>query len=237
MGTRVYLYNSTRQGPSHSFWADGPDAAPEPPQEGQKATEIADINNTGIPIPWMLYFGLEDFQTMSVQTEEGTNYKIPMPCTTVPLALQRTLKTLPVFERLAGDAQIAKEYWQEAVDLLEKLPFPYLSMDHSEWLDAGGEEIDVVFPAFKDAYANGIPPDAFLMEYSCFRKGERPYSHEEWDKHVTKYDWQNKRQMNAIAMGYSHSMFETLHVNERVGNDWKRYDMPCGAAVNRVSRR
>lgn len=234
MGNRVTLYNLSQAVPSPYLLVDTLEQVPQNLRANLatlKFAEIGGTNNTGIPIPWMLYFGLEDFQLASVQWGDDTSSVLPMPCTSVQQARDRVLKTLPLFERLAGDAQIGKEYWQEAIDTLAKLPFPYLAMDHVDWLCMMANDPEVEFSAFKEAYVTGAPADDFLMVFSDYTDDERPYSHDEWDRLVSEFNFNDVRLLNAIAMGYGHSMYTTLIVNEGVGSESETYEVECNPAV------
>lgn len=231
MGNRVTLYNLTQAIPSSYLYLDTLDQVPEDIRDKLQTLKFAhlcDTNDTGIPIPWMLYFGLEDYQLASVYWNEETTYQLPMPCTSIENARKRIEAALPIFERLAGNPAIAHEYWQEAVDLLSRLPFQYLAMGHTEWVSLfGDEDTEAIFEAFKAAYLQGAPSDDFLFEYSGYTKGVQPYSHDEWDRLVTRFNIDDERQMNAIAMGYGHSGYSTLYVTEHAGDELKDYTIEC----------
>jgi hypothetical protein len=224
VGNRVYLYNLTGAVSAADLRLDSIDQAPESLRgtlSDIKHTEICDTNNTGIPIPWMLYFGMEDFQPAKVMWSDDTTKELQMPRTSVGQARQRILDARPVFERLAGDVAIAKEYWQEALDLLERLPFPFLAMDHLEWLSMTSEDVEADFMEFKRAYSRGVPVDDFLSDWSGYTFNTKPFSHAEWERLVRRFDRNNIRQMNAIAMGYGHSGYSKLHVYEGIGDQSK----------------
>jgi hypothetical protein len=224
VGNRVALYNVTAAVTTPYLHLDSKDQAPEALRSTLatlKRARIADTNNTGIPIPWMLYFSIDDFQSTKVHIDDGGSYDLQMPCTSVGHAQQRIFEARPVFDRLAGDVTIAREYWQEAVDLLDGLPFMYIAMDHIEWLNCMSQDPEADLMEFKLAYCNGVPADDFLMQWSAYNANVKPYSHDEWDRLVKRFDMNNQRQMNAIAMGYSHSYYENLRVYEGIGQQCK----------------
>jgi NAD-dependent DNA ligase len=236
MSILVSLYNLTQAVPAPYLSVDTLDIVPKRQRQSLSTIEYAKVSytqGTGIPIPWMLYFGLKDFQITSLLWGEETDYKLPMPCTSVDQARKRIIDSLSIFERLAEDAQIGEEYWQEGVDLLDKVPFQYLALDHSEWLGADSEDPEADFEEFRDGYANGIPADDFLIQYSGFSSYERPYSHAEWDQCVKEYDNSDVRQMNAIAMGYGqsgnygHQEIATLYVTKGIGSKSEQYTLEC----------
>lgn len=220
MGNRVTLYNLTEAVPISYLRLRSLDEAPESLRNILATFEhaqITDTNNTGIPIPWMLYFGLEDFQSAKVPWSGGTSQDLQMPCTSVRQARQRILDARPIFDRLAGDAAIGNEYWREAIELLEGLPFPYLAMDHIEWYCCVSDDPVEDCMAFKLAYSNGAPEDDFLIEWSCYTDNTKPYSHAEWTRWVKRFDRNDVRQMNAIALGYGLSQYDSLDIYEGLG--------------------
>jgi len=174
--------------------------------EDVEFNDIGETNNTGIPVPWMLYFGAEDFQMAQVMWDEDTVYNMAMPCTSVEKARERILAALPVFERLAGDAALGREYWQEALDVLADLPYPFLALDQAEWIGSNSEDPEVDARRYKAVYDAGVPSDANLINLCAYTENVAPYSHEEWTRLVTHFDWDNKRQMNAIVLGYGHAL-------------------------------
>lgn len=225
MGNRVVLYTLSAPIPAPYLHAETLDDVPEPLRAARATlayAEIIDTNDTGVPVPWSLYFGAEDFMPTATRWENWEDGSIeirmlPMPCTSVAAARERIVAARSVFDRLAGDALIGGEYWQDALDLLDRLPFPYIAMNHLEWTSCIADDIDATFAEFADAYAQGAPSDAFLMDQTIFMPGQRPYSHAEWDAYVTRYNPDDARQGNAIAMGYGLAAFDALDVYEGFG--------------------
>lgn len=229
MGNRVYLYNVSHAVAATYLMLGSSDDAPAELREvlAQVAfAEVGDTNNTGIPIPWMLYFGNDDFQQtlIAVEGEEEEALSRAMPCTSVARAKERMLAALPIYERLAGDAVLARQYWQEALDLLDKLPLPYLALHHLEWVECSDE---MGAEIFQEAYDDGVPADDDLMEHSGYTEGVLPYSNAEWDAEVTCFDYDDARQMNAIAMGYGHSQLAALHGQQGVGEAARELTIAC----------
>ena len=96
---------------------------------GAKVVEVAEcINN--VPLPWLACFRTSDLQPSIV----GSDVSIMVPCVDLPTAIENLAATLPLFERLTGEKEYAREYWQHALDDLKKLPLPFLTMDVSELL-------------------------------------------------------------------------------------------------------
>ena len=231
MGNRVYLFNVSHAIPAPYLLLESQDDAPAELQEALAEVTFGaagDTNNTGVPIPWMLYFGKEDFQPTRVAPEDDDEEAAfcAMPATSVARARERIVAALPVFERLAGDPAIAKEYWQEALDLLDKLPLPYLALEHREWvecMDEMGAEL------FEQAYDDGVPSDEDLMEHACYTEGVQPYSHAEWEAEVTSFDDDDERQMNAIGMGYGLALIDSLSGQQGIGDDARGITIACKA--------
>jgi len=204
MGIRAELYNLSENLPATYLYADKGDI----PQDLHAAAarvlhqSIGETNNTGIPIPWLLYFGHDDFQLANVRWDEDTVFRMPMPCTTVQKAHDRIVAARPAFERIAGNVGIGHEYWQEAVNRLAALSHPFLALDHAEWIGSNAEDPEEDASRVVKVFKAGVPPDKWLIEFSGYSKGIPPYSHDEWDRLVTRFDPSNERQMNAIALGY-----------------------------------
>ena len=94
-----------------------------------KVVEVAEcINN--VPLPWLACFRSSDLQPCIVESDAS----IMVPCVDLPTAIKNLSGSLPLFERLTGEKEYAREYWQHAVDDLKKLPLPFLTMDVSELL-------------------------------------------------------------------------------------------------------
>ncbi len=98
-----------------------------------KVVEVAECVYQ-IPLPWLACFRQFDLRPCAVPMESGENVEIMVPCVDLPTAIRNLRDALPLFERLTGEQQYAREYWQQAIDDLEKLPLPYLTMDVSEML-------------------------------------------------------------------------------------------------------
>ena len=94
-----------------------------------KVVEVAEcINN--VPLPWLACFRTSDLQPCIVESDVS----IMVPCVDLPTAIKNLGATLPLFERLTGEKEYAREYWQHALDDLKKLPLPFLTMEVSELL-------------------------------------------------------------------------------------------------------
>jgi hypothetical protein len=208
MGIRAELYNLSENLPATYLHAEDRNDIPASLRAAADRVRhegIGETNNTGIPVPWLLYFGREDFQLADVRWDEDTVYRMPMPCTTVAKARERIAAALAVFERIAGDAACGREYWQEALDVLAGLPHPFIALDHAEWIGSNAEDPEEDAAAVARAFEAGAPADAWLIEFCGISEGVRPYTHDEWARLVTRFDPSNERQMNAIAMGYGHA--------------------------------
>ena len=205
MGIRAALYNLSENLPAPYLYSEIADDIPESLRASSgkvSHTEIGETNNTGIPIPWLPYFGQEDFQPANVRWNEETLYHMPMPCTTVEKARERILAAQSTFERIAGDADLGREYWQKALDLLDGLQYPFLALDHAEWIGSNAEDPEAETENVVAAFNSGAPSDEWLMEFCGYAKNVLPYSEEEWDLLVTHFDFSNQRQTNAIALGF-----------------------------------
>lgn len=85
-----------------------------------------------LPIPWLCCFRQDDIRTIAVsyvdRQGEDKTLQIAVPCTTVEQARKNLEQSLPVFEQIAGDPALGKEFLDTAIKGLQNLPLPYLTM-------------------------------------------------------------------------------------------------------------
>jgi hypothetical protein len=93
--------------------------------------EVA-MSSNRLLIPWFLCFRRADL--LPVPNEQGA---LQLPCTTVEQATRNLEASLPVFEAIAGDATLARPYWQLACALVRRLPLPHVVLQVGEILDMG----------------------------------------------------------------------------------------------------
>lgn len=100
---------------------------------GAKVVEVAECVYQ-VPLPWMACFRQSDLRPCKVLMESDEVQTIQIPCVDLATAIQNLRAALPLFERLTGETDYAREFWEAAVEDIEKLPLPYLTMDLSEML-------------------------------------------------------------------------------------------------------
>lgn len=92
-------------------------------QQGEEYVELG-LTEGYVPLPWLACFRPEDLPTAA----GASLLQVPLE-----RALENLAQTLPAFARMAGDANLARAYWQEAIAQLRRLPLPWLSLDVGDW--------------------------------------------------------------------------------------------------------
>jgi hypothetical protein len=136
---------------------------------GAKVVEVAEcINN--VPLPWLACFRTGDLQPCIVDSDVS----IMVPCVDLPTAIKNLAATLPLFERLTGEKEYAREYWQHALDDLKKLPLPFLTMEVSELLSfSSADDLNTYMAASLGGTNEALDylKDVFIAYYD----GKLPY--------------------------------------------------------------
>jgi hypothetical protein len=97
-----------------------------------------------------------------------------VPCVDLPTAIKNLTAALPLFERLTGEKEYSREYWQHALDDLKKLPLPFLTMDVHELLSfSSADDLNTYMAASLGGTAEALDylKDVFLAYYD----GKMPY--------------------------------------------------------------
>jgi hypothetical protein len=118
-------------------------------QPGHIDGEVAESANR-LLIPWFLCFRKSDLRPVS-----GDSMDLQLPCTTVEQAVRNLEQSLPVFEAIAGDAVLARPYWELACAMVRRLPLRYLTMDPTEPLQIMEE-----------------PPEGFTAQFAAAMSGD-----------------------------------------------------------------
>jgi hypothetical protein len=93
--------------------------------------EVAETNYI-VPLPWFACFRQSDLRSCSVVWEKRMDIEIP--CLDLQSAARNLSQSLPLFEKLTGEKEWARDYWRRALSSLLKLQLPYLTIDISEML-------------------------------------------------------------------------------------------------------
>lgn len=159
---------------------------------GAKVVEVAEcINN--VPLPWLACFRTDDLQPCFVEADVS----IRVPCVDLPTAIKNLAATLPLFERLTGEKEYAREYWQHALDDLKKLPLPFLTMDVSELLSfSSSDDLNTYMVASLGGTVEALDflKDVFIAYYD----GKLPYKRA--DFYANKGITDRERIDNTIAL-------------------------------------
>ncbi|MET3130307.1 TPR repeat protein [Oxalobacteraceae bacterium GrIS 1.11] len=112
-------------------------------QDGMNFLEVAQASYR-IPFPWLCCFRHSDLRAVRLidHGDDGQPQvrEILLPSTSLEHALRNLRAALPLFEKLLGDAALAREYWSAAVDELRRMPLPFLMLDPCELLNIPGGE-------------------------------------------------------------------------------------------------
>src|SRR5262245_46153199 len=87
-------------------------------------------------IPWFLCFRKADLRPVACDWIP----KLQLPCTTVEQAVRNLEQSLPVFEAIAEDPMLARQYWEVSCVLVRGLPLRYLTIDPFEPLQIAPQE-------------------------------------------------------------------------------------------------
>lgn len=179
MSNRTYLLN-TRIPTSDCGLLD---AASE--REGIEYVEVGEGGHVLIPIPWLCCFRQSDLRP--AQHPGGSGYDDPdwrhlvwLPCAAVETARENLRNSLGLMEKIVGDATVARAYWALAMEALEGLRLPYLTIDLSEFFDLNdvedwgpvvaaalsGDDEAIPHIVALTGYYEGIPPLTMEELYS-----------------------------------------------------------------------
>ena len=158
MANRAYLINST------SLTSDPAELEQLRNSHGHVDGEVAESSNR-LLIPWFLCFRESDLRPVR-------NRNFRLPCTTVAQAARNLEQSLPIFEAIAGDPTLAKQYWTLSCTLLRRLPLPYLTMDPTEVFLLGDEPSDESIAAALSGNLTAVP---HLISLSGYNQEVQPY--------------------------------------------------------------
>ena len=173
MANRGYLLNTS------VLTSDFYELARRRNEPGVQCEEVAE-SAYRIPIPWSCCFQPEDLRMVTMEYDEddgkppeGCPAQIALPCTTVVKAIENLKQALPVFVQLAGNERYGREYWQDALDTLEALTLPYLTMNPVEVIFTS----DPMADAKALAESLGGRPEAVpaMIQLSGYVEGEPTY--------------------------------------------------------------
>lgn len=134
-----------------------------------------------IPIPWLCCFRSADLRRVLLPEtgdhDQASARAVRLPCTTVRQAQRNLEQALPLLARIAGDEALVRPYWQDALQRLERLPLPYLTIHSLELMSLAGVEEhaqllvralgggDDAIAALKElsGYEDGSPPPSFAQ--------------------------------------------------------------------------
>lgn len=171
MSNRAYLINAAL------LSGDPAELKASLASDGPEYVEVAEAANR-IPVPWLCCFREADLQPVSVELTDFEGNKTPFrfsaPRTEVSTAISNLEAALPIFEALAGSAEVGRAYWQAALDGLRELPLPYLTLDPIDVLlmNDPDDEAD----AFSKCLSGKLDSIPDLKRMSFFEDGSEPYS-------------------------------------------------------------
>lgn len=80
------------------------------------------------PLAWICCFRTNDLNPYTVVFKKGSKCDLQVPVTSVERAIENLSASLPRYERLIGDEQTAREFWQESIDAIKTLPLRYITL-------------------------------------------------------------------------------------------------------------
>lgn len=156
MSNRGYLINSS------SLTSDPAELERLRSQPGHVDGEVAESANR-LLIPWFLCFRQSDLRPATCDFME-----LQLPCTTLEQAVRNLESSLPIFEAIAGDPQLARSYWELSCTLVRRLPLPYLTMNPIEVFMLGSPPSEAIAAHISGALSGdltAVPHLKVLAEY------------------------------------------------------------------------
>lgn len=145
--------------------------------EGLSYVELA-CASYRIPITWLCCFRSADLKIVKIPYESKDGKKrllsLSIPSTAVGTAIKNLEDSLPLLEKITGSAEISLGYWQRALDGLQDLPFPYLTIDPVELIFMS--DLKTGAASFSRCFSGKAASIPWLKKHSGYRDGYIPYS-------------------------------------------------------------
>jgi hypothetical protein len=141
-------------------------------------------------------------RSVTVEMEEGGPIEARLPCTGIGEAIANLEAALPLFEAIAGDATLGRQYWQAALDRLKSLPLPYLALHAIEvmFMDEPGPYVE----AMTKAMAGDASAIAHLKDLSSYQDGKPPYPRDVLYAVPEDPNGDKERTNNAVALDFGY---------------------------------
>ena len=162
-----------------------------------------------LPLPWLCCFRQSDLRPYTVCYEDSDGNEVRetcrIPCISLGNAVRNLKASLPLYEKIVGDARIAREYWQDAVTALELLPLPFLTLYAEEVIDGAYAEFAAALSGNEDA----IP---HLLIFCGYSRGSLPFTLGEWSNlSFEELRDDETRRYNAAALDCAFGFGAPLH--------------------------
>ena len=139
--------------------------------EGVRHVELEGARGV-CPLPWICCFRTNDLAPCTLVSENGSKHDLQIPVISVEKAVGNLMASLPRFERLVGDAGVAREYWQHAVEAIKSLPYRFITLNVADFifLDPGNAK------TLENGFSSQADPLAGSDDLFEYHKGVHPRS-------------------------------------------------------------
>jgi hypothetical protein len=134
-----------------------------------------------VPVPWLCCFRRSDLRQVELSFQTGPNQfdrmKADLPCVSVAGARRNLEASLPLFEAIVGNAAVAQGYWRAALQGLERMSLPYLTINPIEVFllnDPAEENL-----AFSECLDGTVQSIQFIKRLAFYQDGFEPYTVEQ----------------------------------------------------------
>jgi hypothetical protein len=202
MANRGYLLNSSAP------TADPSELDRLRSEPGHVDAVVAESANR-LLIPWFLCFRRED-----LKPAQWRGNAVQMPCTTVEKAVRNLEASQPVFEAIAGQPEIGRQWCNFARTMTSYLPLPYLLLEIDEILDMGDEsDAEAMVQHIAGALSGDLSAVPHLKALAEYEEGERPFPidvlyNAPWGKEDSSRGW------NTTVLDCGFVSFEYIHWNK-----------------------
>lgn len=86
------------------------------------------------PLPWICCFRVTDLAPYTLVSERGSKFDLQIPVIPVEKAVENLKASLARYERLVGDKEFAREYWQNAIEIIKGLPYRFITLNITDFI-------------------------------------------------------------------------------------------------------
>jgi len=122
------------------------------------------------PLPWICCFRKDDLAPHTIVSQRGAKFDIQVPVTSVEKALENISASRPRYERLVGDAGVAHEYWRDALEAIQTLPYRFITLNITDFIFLDPNNIKT-FASGLSSRADPLSGSDDLFQYN---RGVRP---------------------------------------------------------------